>query len=73
MSAATSQQSGGIETFQRIKTENTSHFRRVICGLMFYATTLNYMDRQVLGLLKPTLRESGRLHRLASRLPAMPR
>jgi hypothetical protein len=57
MSAATSQQSGGTETFQRIKTENTSHFRWVICGLLFYATTLNYMDRQVLGLLKPTLRD----------------
>src|SRR4051794_3940260 len=26
-----------------------------ICGLLFYATTINYMDRQVLGLLKPVI------------------
>ena len=26
-----------------------------ICGLLFFATTVNYMDRQVLGILKPTL------------------
>jgi len=29
--------------------------RWVICGLLFFATTVNYMDRQVIGLLKPTL------------------
>lgn len=27
----------------------------MICALLFYATTVNYMDRQVLGLLKPIL------------------
>jgi len=35
----------------------TSHFRWTVCGLLFFATTLNYMDRQVLGLLKPTLQD----------------
>jgi len=30
-------------------------FRWVICGLLFLAATLNYVDRQVIGLLKPTL------------------
>lgn len=34
-----------------------SHFRWTICGLLFYATTLNYMDRQALALLKPTLQD----------------
>jgi len=29
--------------------------RWYICGLLFYATTINYMDRQVLGLLKPVI------------------
>ena len=29
--------------------------RWLICGLLFFATTVNYMDRQVIGLLKPTL------------------
>jgi MFS transporter, ACS family, hexuronate transporter len=32
-----------------------THFRWVICGLLFYATTVNYMDRMVLGILKPTI------------------
>ena len=31
-------------------------YRWKICGLLFFATTLNYMDRQVLGLLKPRCR-----------------
>jgi len=30
-------------------------FRWVICGLLFLAATLNYVDRQVIGFLKPTL------------------
>ena len=29
--------------------------RWLICGLLFIAATVNYMDRQVIGLLKPTL------------------
>jgi ACS family hexuronate transporter-like MFS transporter len=29
-----------------------------ICAMLFIATTINYMDRQVLGLLKPTLMHS---------------
>ena len=30
-------------------------YRWTICALLFFATTINYMDRQVLGLLAPTL------------------
>jgi MFS transporter, ACS family, hexuronate transporter len=30
-------------------------YRWVICGLLFFATTVNYMDRQILSLLKPIL------------------
>ena len=29
--------------------------RWFLCGLLFFATTVNYMDRQVLGLLKPVI------------------
>ncbi len=29
--------------------------RWLICGLLFFASTINYIDRQVLGLLKPVL------------------
>src|SRR5205085_2664744 len=31
------------------------HCRWVVCGLLFFAATVNYVDRQVIGLLKPTL------------------
>ena len=31
------------------------HVRWIICGLLFLATAVNYMDRQVLGLLAPEL------------------
>ena len=30
-------------------------FRWLICGLLFTATAINYIDRQIIGLLKPTL------------------
>jgi ACS family hexuronate transporter-like MFS transporter len=30
-------------------------YRWVVCGLIFLATTVNYIDRQVIGILKPTL------------------
>ena len=31
------------------------YYRWVICGLLFFAATINYVDRQVIGILKPTL------------------
>jgi MFS transporter, ACS family, hexuronate transporter len=34
-------------------------YRWTICGLVFAATTINYLDRQVLGLLKPILSADG--------------
>jgi MFS transporter, ACS family, hexuronate transporter len=37
-----------------VKT-TVGRYRWVICGLLFFACTVNYMDRQVLGLLKPDL------------------
>lgn len=33
------------------------YLRWVICALVFYATTVNYIDRQILGILKGTLQE----------------
>jgi ACS family hexuronate transporter-like MFS transporter len=32
-------------------------YRWTICSLLFFATTVNYLDRQVLSLLKPSLEE----------------
>jgi ACS family hexuronate transporter-like MFS transporter len=31
------------------------HYRWLICALLFFAATLNYLDRQIIGMLKPTL------------------
>src|SRR5262249_19807131 len=35
--------------------EPIGRYRWVICALLFFATTINYVDRQVIGILKPTL------------------
>jgi ACS family hexuronate transporter-like MFS transporter len=33
------------------------NYRWTICALLFFATTINYIDRQVLGILAPTLQK----------------
>jgi ACS family hexuronate transporter-like MFS transporter len=35
--------------------EKIGNYRWTICGLVFFATTVNYLDRQVISLLKSTL------------------
>ena len=35
--------------------ERVGRYRWVICGLLFAATAINYVDRQMIGLLKPTI------------------
>jgi ACS family hexuronate transporter-like MFS transporter len=50
-SSSTDKRSGGVFA---------GNFRWVICGLLFFGVTKNYMDRQVLGVLKgPLQREFG--------------
>ncbi|NLJ42460.1 MAG: MFS transporter [Bacteroidales bacterium] len=39
--------------------ETIGKYRWTICALVFFATTVNYFDRNVLGLLKTTLAEAG--------------
>ena len=39
--------------------EKIGKYRWTICALVFFATTINYFDRSVLGLLKPTLADAG--------------
>lgn len=34
-----------------------TRMRWTICALLFFATTINYMDRQILGILAPTLQQ----------------
>jgi len=31
------------------------HHRWMVCAMLFLATTINYLDRQIIGILKPTL------------------
>jgi ACS family hexuronate transporter-like MFS transporter len=38
--------------------QNIGKYRWTICALLFFATTVNYLDRQVLSLLQPTLPET---------------
>lgn len=39
----------------RESTERTGHYRWFICAVLLFATTMNYVDRQILGLLAPVL------------------
>jgi ACS family hexuronate transporter-like MFS transporter len=39
------------------KVQAVGKFRWTICALLFFATTVNYLDRQVLSILKPRLEE----------------
>jgi ACS family hexuronate transporter-like MFS transporter len=40
---------------QGLSGDRMSHVRWTICAMLFFATSINYMDRQVISLLKPTL------------------
>lgn len=42
-------------TYQANSGSRIGRFRWVICGLLFFAATVNYIDRQVIGILKPML------------------
>jgi ACS family hexuronate transporter-like MFS transporter len=37
------------------RAEAVGRYRWVVCALLFFATTVNYIDRQILSLLKPIL------------------
>ena len=53
-----SEMASGAPTEQETMGEQIGHVRWTICALLFAATTLNYMDRMVIGLLKPTIQHS---------------
>ncbi|ASU34177.1 MFS transporter [Mucilaginibacter xinganensis] len=38
-----------------MKENRVGSYRWVVVALLFFATTINYLDRQIIGLLKPTL------------------
>jgi len=45
-----------VQTQQEAKPK-TGGFRWTVCALLFFATTINYIDRQVLGILAPHLQK----------------
>jgi ACS family hexuronate transporter-like MFS transporter len=45
------------QTYNPIEAKmKIGYYRWIICALLFFATTINYVDRAVLGVLAPTLR-----------------
>lgn len=40
-----------------LAVQKVGNLRWAICALLFFATSVNYLDRQVLGILAPTLQE----------------
>ena len=44
-------------TVNSIDDQKIGHHRWTICGLLFFATTINYLDRNILGILAPTLQK----------------
>jgi ACS family hexuronate transporter-like MFS transporter len=47
-----------VSTFNQVNAQ-IGRYRWTICALVFFATTINYLDRNVLGLLKETLSSHG--------------
>ena len=47
---------GAVDSIERVRGR-ISHYRWVICALIFAATVINYIDRQMIGVLKPTLQQ----------------
>jgi MFS transporter, ACS family, hexuronate transporter len=39
----------------QVAPSGIGRYRWVVCSLLFFATTINYADRQILSLLKPIL------------------
>ncbi len=52
--AATSAQASA-GTVQSALVRAAGHYRWIVCALLFFAATINYVDRQVLALLKQSL------------------
>src|SRR6478672_10993274 len=53
--ANTSGPNGAVAALQNVNAR-IGRYRWTICALLFFAATINYVDRQVIGILKPTLK-----------------
>src|SRR5690349_17150077 len=54
-SATTNANSKTIPAKTSVVAGRIGYYRWGICALLFFAATINYIDRQVIGILKPTL------------------
>lgn len=58
---AEARRGAGVPPYERAPLKDPArtiaHLRWYICGLLFFATTGNYVDRQVISLLKPVLEQ----------------
>jgi MFS transporter, ACS family, aldohexuronate transporter len=41
-----------------VRRSSVGHYRWMVCALLFFATSINYMDRAVLGILAPSLQKT---------------
>lgn len=55
-SAPAASATGGAAAVLENVNARTGRYRWTICALLFFAATINYIDRQVIGILKPTLK-----------------
>ena len=60
LQAVPEQSTLGGESQEKKSQEKIGRFRWTICALLFFATTINYIDRQVLGILAPDLQKAMR-------------
>lgn len=49
------QQASSVSAADSTVIGKIKHLRWHVCALLFFAATINYIDRQVIGILKPTL------------------
>jgi ACS family hexuronate transporter-like MFS transporter len=53
------QQATSVGAATAAAVSKIKHLRWYICALLFFAATINYLDRQVIATLKPTLQQMG--------------
>ena len=46
---------GDASQREALHLPRAGHYRWMICALLFFAATINYIDRQIISILKPTL------------------
>ena len=58
VTAGVAESAMGASTSRGQKASRPGRVRWTICAMLFAATSINYMDRQVIAILKPTLQHN---------------